>query len=110
LSGQWTGRTSQGTAIAFTVSANRITGVRLDYSCSGGGGGLTIPADASLLIGPGATFATVFISTSGPVDVFRAITVRFIFRSARNANGIVEFANDRACGTSEATWTAARQP
>lgn len=107
FSGQWTGRTSQGGAIAFTVTANRITALRFDYACAGGSGDLTLPAGVPLLSTPGTTFATVAFSSNGPPGPTRII-VRFSFPSARNANGTVEFTNDGACGNSRATWTATR--
>jgi hypothetical protein len=107
FSGKWTGRTSQGGAMAFTVSANRITALTFDYVCDGGSGNLTIPADVPLLNTSGRAAATVRFSSTGPSGPAR-IFVRFLFQSVRNASGTVEFTNDPACGSREATWTATK--
>jgi len=107
FSGKWTGRTSQGGAIAFTVSANQITALTVDYACAGGSGSLTLPAGVSLLNTSGRAAATVAFSSTGPAGPTR-IVVRFLFQSARSANGTVEFRNDPACGSSDTTWTATK--
>lgn len=107
FSGRWTGRTSQGRAIAFTVSGNQITALTVDYACGGGSGSLTLPAGVPLLNLSGRPAATITFSSDGPSGPTR-IVVRFLFQSARSANGLVEFTNDPACGSSEVTWTATR--
>jgi hypothetical protein len=93
--------------MAFTVSANRITALTVDYACGGGSGALTLPADVPLLNTSGRAAATVTFSSNGPSGPSR-IVVRFLFQSSRSANGTVEFTNDSACGSSDATWTATR--
>ena len=105
--GHWKG-TSQGRAIAFTVSGNRITALTFDYACSGGSGSMTIPADVPLM----STFndrtaAAVRFSPGGPSGSSQ-ILVRFLFQTVKGADVIVEFTNDPACGTSQARWHATR--
>jgi hypothetical protein len=108
FSGKWTGLTSHGRAIAFTVYSNRITALTFDYACSGGSGSLSIPADVPLLNTTGRTAAAVVtLSSDGPSGPTR-ILVRFLFPSVKRANGTVEFTNDPACGSSDVTWTAKR--
>ena len=108
FSGNWTGRTSQGRAISFTVSARqRVTAVRFDYGCGAGTGSLTIPSDAPLLTTSAGSAATVTFSSDGLSGPYR-IVVRFLFGAARVASGTVEFTNEMMCGTRELTWSAAR--
>ena len=108
FSGNWTGRTSQGRAISFTVSARqRITALRIDYGCGGGTGHLSIPADVPLLSTSAGKAATVTFSDDGLSGPYR-IVVRFLFGSLSVASGTFEFTNEMMCGTSDLTWTAAR--
>jgi hypothetical protein len=108
FSGTWTGTTSQGRAISFTVSRNlRITGLTLGYAYGGCSGSLTIPADVPLLNTPRWASAIVAHSSNEPSGP-RRVVVRFVLPAPGNANGTVEFRDDPACGSSEATWTATR--
>jgi hypothetical protein len=108
FAGSWTGRTSQGLMISFTVSARqRIKGLSLVYRCGGGSGSLTIPADVPLLTTSAGKAATLTYSSDGLSGPYR-IVVRFLFGSARVANGTVEFTNEMVCGTRDVTWTATR--
>ena len=107
FSGNWAGRTSEGRAIAFTVAANRITAVAVDYACGGGPITLTLPADVRLFNTSGQAIATVLLSSDGPSGPARVV-VRFLFPSGNSARGTVEFTNHAACGNSEMTWTATR--
>src|SRR4051812_50226850 len=55
FAGEWTGTTSQGRPITFTVSGDlRITAVAVDFAFAGCSGAVTIPADVALLNTGGA--------------------------------------------------------
>lgn len=108
VSGDWTGRTSEGRAIAFTVSRNqRIVAVTLEYAHGGCSGTVIIPANVPLFYTADQAAATVVSSSNGQPGP-GPIAVRFLFLSTRNASGTATFPNDPACRGTSATWTAAR--
>ena len=108
FSGTWSGTTSQGRPIGFTVSSDlRITAVTVDYAFGGCSGTLTIPTSASLLNTTGTASAVIAWTPNGPTGLSRT-TVHFLFPSTTSANGTVDFQDYSTCGSSTATWTATK--
>ena len=109
FSGEWSGTTSQNQPIGFTVSGDlRLTTITLGFSFAGCAGTLTIPADTPLLNTGGTAAAVVTYSPQGPAGPSRT-TVHFLFPSSANANGTIEFADYSTCGSTAASWTAAKR-
>jgi hypothetical protein len=107
FAGDWSGTTSQGRKIAFTVSPDlRITVVSVDYSFGGCTGNVTASPNVALT-NTSATAAAVVTFTSGPAVPSRT-TVNFLFPSITRASGSVEFADFGTCGSTSASWTATK--
>jgi hypothetical protein len=110
--GQWSGTTSQGTAIAFTVSsAQTVTALTLGYAFGGCSGTKTF-SDLSAAVypsGPGPTFAYATIAPDGASFTEEVIGT---FASNAVASGVVLLSGYPGCGNPNvvvsAIWTAAR--
>ena len=109
FSGSWTGTTSQGRPIAFTVSRDlAITGLTLEYAFGTCSGSVAIPANVPLLNTTATAAANVVYTPNGPSGPDR-INTFFTFTSTTNANGTVLFADFAGCSNTTATWTATKR-
>ena len=106
--GTWSGTTSQGRAISFTVTAAGVTGGALSYLVVGTG----CTVDASVTIGGSAAAPvqnnqfTAVIDLSGSLGVI--YTINGTFTSNTNAGGTLNV-NDLDCnGTLNTSWTATK--
>lgn len=116
--GQWSGTTSQGMPIVFSVSSDeKVTTITIGYSFNGCSGSQTfsgldvrtapdvtcIPGPCS---GPISSYRAFSYSSSGPIDGPRT-SVNGLFVSANRAEGQVGFFNYPGCGTASGVgWTA----
>ena len=107
FNGDWSGTTSQGRAIRFTIANLQVTTVTVEYAFSGCTGSVTIPATAPLL-NPGGTASAVVTHTPNGLSGPSRTVVNFLFPSITTANGTVQFADYPGCGSTNATWTAAK--
>jgi hypothetical protein len=118
--GTWTGTTTQGRAISFTVSADQqVTAITVGYSFNGCSGSKTFP-NLSLAIAkvqpppgnpqPPGPFENNpgFGFGSGAPDGADFVQVYGAFTSAQSATGSVVFGAFSGCGNSGATWTATK--
>ena len=117
LDGQWSGTTSQGTPIAFTVSSDqRVTVISVGYSFNGCSGMQTF-SDLSLETAPMVTCIPGPCPT--PVSSYRAFnyssgrlagpttTINGLFTLMTRAEGQVGFRDYPGCGTAIGIgWTA----
>jgi hypothetical protein len=112
--GQWSGTTSQGKPITFTVASNqKVTAITVGYAfgvCSGvntfSGLNLDIgypPVQPSPTPGPGFGYG------SGPPDGPNYTQVSGWFTSNTTATGDVVFGGYPACGNAIGIWTATRR-
>jgi hypothetical protein len=109
FSGDWTGTTSQGRPIAFTVSADlTITRLSVDYAFGTCSGNVTVSPNVALTNTSGTAVALVAYAPNGPGGPNRAV-VRFLFPSIAEASGSAEFSDIATCGNSTATWTATKR-
>ena len=118
--GQWSGTTSQGRPIAFTVSADeKVTSITVEHSFNGCSGSQTF-SNLNLETAPNVT------CIPGPcppsLSSYRAFnystdrsdgpstTVNGLFLSTATAQGAVGFSNFPGCGTAFGIgWTATRR-
>lgn len=119
--GEWSGTTSQGKPIAFTVSPNEtVTTIAVGYDFNGCSGShtfsdLVVPTNPNVTCIPGPCPGTAesyrafsYINgsfASGPVT-----QVNGVFLPRNEARGQVNFHNYPGCGTAVAVeWTATRR-
>jgi hypothetical protein len=105
--------TSQGRPIGFTVSAQKVTAINVEYNFNGCSGAHTFsnltldigtpPNPNAPSLGPGFGFG------SGPPDQPDFTQVLGTFRSTTSANGTIFFGAYSGCGTAIAIWNAARR-
>lgn len=120
LAGQWSGTTSQGVPISFSVADDeKVTTLIVGYNFNGCSGsqaflGLTIGTAPDVTCIPGpcsgsvASYRAFSYSTSGPMGGPRT-AVNGVFLSADRAEGQVNFVNYSGCGTANGVaWTATR--
>ena len=115
-SGQWSGTTSQGRPVAFTVSSNHVTDVTVGYGFGGCSGSKTfsnLNVEIVDLSGPGPGGQTTpnspgFAYGSGAPDGSSA-QIQGFFRSNTTADGIVVFAEYPGCGDGFGFWTATKR-
>jgi hypothetical protein len=119
--GQWSGTTSQGKSIAFTVSSDqKVTSITVGYgfgTCSGE----HRFANLSLEIGvppipprgtprgPTPTPGPGFGYGSGPPDAPNFTQITGWFTSSTTASGIVIFGEYPGCGNAVGIWSADRR-
>lgn len=109
FSGNWTGQTSQGRSISFTVSSGQlITTVSVEFAFGTCSGGTTFSTNAPLLNTAGTADAVVTNTPAGATGTGRTV-VHFLFPSVTTANGTVDFVDFANCGNSSATWTATKR-
>jgi hypothetical protein len=102
LSGAWSGTTSQGRAIRFTVTPYmRVTSVTVEYAFDGCSGTFDIPGEFPVVDISGRPGAVIRQVPSG-----NRIVVNFLFPSIRNATGAIQFMDVPTCANTYATWTA----
>jgi hypothetical protein len=112
--GEWSGTTSQGRPITFTVSADqRVTAIAAGYSFNGCSGTNTF-SNLNLAIGtppnPAApASAPGFGFGSGPPDGPNFTQISGSFGSTTAANGTITFLGFAGCGNSVGIWTAAKR-
>lgn len=117
--GQWTGPTSQGATIAFTISDDeRVTSLSIGYNFGGCSGtesfsnlNLSIAPDLTCIPEPCPPNLSSFrrLSYSSGRDG-RTVTINGVFGSTTRAEGTVAFRDFPACGSATGTtWTAARR-
>jgi hypothetical protein len=112
--GQWSGTTSQGRPIAFTVSsAQKVTAISIGYSFNGCAGTNTF-SNLNLDIGnppnPGSpSLGPSFGYGSGPPDGANYTQILGSFGSTTAATGSMTFGAYSGCGTAIGIWTAARR-
>lgn len=121
LIGQWSGTTSQGMPIAFSVSSDeKVTTITVGYSFNGCSGSQTFSGldlrtapDVTCIPGPcsGAisSYRAFGYSSSGSIEGSRT-SVNGLFLSANQAEGQAGFVNYPGCGTASGVgWTATRR-
>lgn len=116
FTGEWSGTTSQGVPISFTVSADQtVTSITVGYRFNGCTGSNTF-SNLSLRIGdspfpprvptPGSAG---FGYGSGPPDGANYTQVQGTFTSNQASTGSVVFLNFGSCGNAVANWAASRR-
>lgn len=120
LAGHWSGTTSQGRTISFTISPDeKVTSITVEYSFSGCSGtrtfsnlNLETAPDVRCIPGPCppgvSSFRSFNYSEGSPLDG-PATSVNALFVSPSTAEGRVMFQNYPECGTTMAPWSARRQ-
>jgi hypothetical protein len=112
--GEWSGTTSQGRPIAFTVSsAQKVTAITIDYNFNGCSGANTF-SNLSLDIGtppnPNApSLGPSFGYGSGPPDGPNYTQVLGSFTASTTATGSVIFGGYPGCANAVASWTATKR-
>jgi hypothetical protein len=120
-SGEWSGVTSQGTPIAFTVSSNEtVTSITVSYRFNGCSGSkaftnLNLPTRPEVICVPApctgsiASFRRLSFSDRSAENGSRT-TISGLFLPGDRAEGQVQFADYPECGsTASAPWTAVRR-
>jgi hypothetical protein len=110
--GEWTGATSQGTPIAFTVSSDRkLTKVSLVYNFNGCTGTSAFSADVPIVDVPTAPVPTASAIFDSGRDAPNRTLINFLFTSGTDAHGLVILTDYAGCGAgvTSAAWTAAKR-
>jgi hypothetical protein len=120
LDGQWSGTTSQGTPMTFTVSAEqKVTAITVGYSFNGCSGTQTfsnLNLDTAPMVtcipGPcpsGVSSYRAFGYSAGSIDG-PFTSVNGLFPLASRAEGQVNFRDYPGCGTAAGVgWTASKR-
>ena len=116
FAGEWIGSTSQGAAIAFSVSAqNVVTAITIGRDFNGCPG-VQAFKDLMVVIGePGSSgrvptaSAPEFGFGSGPPDGPDFVQLVGQFTSSQSAEGTAIFLNFGTCGNAVAHWTATKR-
>ena len=113
FSGEWSGSTSQGRPLAFTVSADHVTAVTVGYGfggCSGSKADSNLNAEiADLRNSPQPPPSPYFFAALlGPYSESDNTQIQGFFDSPRMASGLVVFERS-GCGEAFATWTATKR-
>ena len=115
--GQWSGTTSQGRPVEFTVSSNHVTAVTVGYvfgGCSGSKTFANLNVEIFDVSGPGPGGQTTpnsskgFAYGSGAPDG-SSVQIQGFFRSNTTADGVVVFAEYPGCGDGFGLWTATKR-
>ncbi|HEX5046448.1 MAG TPA: hypothetical protein VFX89_04945, partial [Gammaproteobacteria bacterium] len=119
--GEWTGATSQGTPIAFTVSSSEtVTSITVGYDfndCSGSKtfADLNVPTAPQVTCIPGPCSGTVtsyraFGYVNGSFGNGPVTQINGLFLPGNEAKGQVIFSDYPSCGTATPVeWTARRR-
>jgi hypothetical protein len=114
--GEWSGTTSQGAPISFSVSADQtVTSITVGYKFNGCSGTSTF-ANVSLKIPTAQSPFPPRVPTpipgfgygSGPPEGANYIQVVGIFPSDQTSTGSLAFLNFSNCGNAVASWNATR--
>jgi hypothetical protein len=112
--GEWSGTTSQGRPITFTVSSDqRVTAITVGYSFNGCSGVNTF-SSLNLVIGSPPNPSPVtpvpgFGYGSGPPDGPHYTQIYGSFTSSTTATGSVIFGDYPGCGNSVGIWSATKR-
>jgi hypothetical protein len=115
--GQWSGTTSQGRPVEFTVSSNHVTAVTVGYGfggCSGSKTFANLNVEVFDVSGPGPggqttpNLSKAFAYGSGAPDG-SSVQIQGFFRSNSTADGGVVFAEYPGCGDGFGFWTATKR-
>jgi hypothetical protein len=118
--GQWSGTTSQGTSITFTVSGQRVTNIAFNYDFRGCVGAKTISNPNVIIVQtspsplPGNPVGPGFIYSSnlGGIDASWVMVVG-AFPSNITASGTADYANctstSTVIATDRLTWSAVKR-
>ena len=113
FAGEWSGTTSQGTPITFTVTADlQLTALTIGYNFNGCLGSASYAPNVALLRIPTLPVPAYSVTyQSGPVGSANRALVNFFFTSASDAHGTIIFTDYPECGAglTEAVWTATRR-
>jgi hypothetical protein len=119
--GEWSGTTSQGAPIAFTVSADeKVTVITVGYSFNGCTGSdtfadLSIPTAPDLTCIPGpcrgvAASYRAFSHSQTPSKNGLNTTITGVFLPGNRAQGLAHFVDYGVCGSARSVeWTATRR-
>lgn len=120
--GEWSGTTSQGMPIRFTVSSKEtVTSLTVGYNFNGCRGthtfeDISLPTAPNVTCIPGPCSATVasyrsFVYSDGsPATGGQGIQINGLFLPRGRAEGQIGFFNYPSCGTAtQVTWTATRK-
>jgi hypothetical protein len=108
--GEWSGTTSQGSPITFSVSSSeKLRKISVGYSFNGCSGSSSLAPGVQLerLLEPVDVALVDF--ESAPPGTPNRMLFHFLFTSGTNASGMVTFADFIGCGTVNSTWTATRR-
>jgi hypothetical protein len=111
--GQWSGVTSQGRQISFTVSTDqKVTSITVGYNFNGCTGTSSFP-NLSLIIASGPSPASPtpgpgFGYGSGPPDGTNYVQIYGMFSSSTAATGSVAFGDFFGCGNGAGIWSATK--
>ncbi len=111
--GQWSGTTSQGTPIAFSVSSDqKVTALTAGYSfsdCSGSAAFTPNVAVTNVPTAPVPVGSAAF--DSGSPGSSNRMLVSFLFTTTSEAHGMIVFSGFAGCGVDPivAAWTATKR-
>lgn len=105
--GEWSGTTSQGAPITFSVStAEKLTKITTGYSFNGCTGSNSLAPDVALERSPVPVDVRLLDYESAPPGTPNRMLFHFVFTSGTEAHGMVTFVDFAGCGTVNSTWTA----
>lgn len=108
--GEWSGTTSQGSPIAFTVSpAEKLTTITVGYNFNGCTGSSVLFPNVALEHGPVPVPVALLDYESAPAGTPNRTLFHFLFTSSKDAHGMVTFVDYAGCGTVSGTWTATKR-
>ena len=107
--GTWTGTTSQGASISFTVSADqKVTSIVIGYAFNGCTGTKTFSGlSLDVAVHP-ASAGVGFAFQSGPQDQPNFTSVTGTFDSTSSAAGLAAFGSYDNCLNGLASWSATK--
>ena len=116
FNGQWTGTTSQGQPISFTVASDRVTTISVGYNYSGCSGTATatnlnleiVDLRTTPFVPPPDPY--IFQTLVGPYSESDNTQITAFFNSptARSGHGNILFVR-RGCGETIALWTVTKR-
>jgi len=108
--GEWSGMTSQGSPITFSVSTSeKLTKISVGYNFNGCTGSNSLAPDVALERSPVPVEVRLLDYESAPPGTPNRMLFHFLFTSSTAAHGMVTFADFAGCGTVNSTWTATRR-
>ena len=108
--GEWSGTTSQGAPITFSVSsAEKLTKITVGHSFNGCTGSNSLAPDVALERSSVPVGVAILDYESAPPGTPNRMLFHFLFSSSTIASGMVTFAEFTGCGTVNSPWTATRR-